>query len=145
MEELITKIKREWMLPVRFAQIEIGEKAPLEVMNTKPTLIHRDSAMRFYHMILEEVNEYREAIQSHDLTDEERLILITDALGDIDYIKTQMMISHGLESKFDEVLNEIHKSNLTKIDGEEIKMNSIGKIQKPLGYKKPNIKKVLGI
>jgi predicted HAD superfamily Cof-like phosphohydrolase len=44
-----------------------------------------------------------------------------------------------------EVLNEIHKSNLTKIEGEDIKMSSIGKILKPLSYKKPNIKKVLGI
>jgi len=145
MEKLTTRIKRDWMLKVRFAQIEIGEKAPLEVMNTEPTLIHRDCAMRYFHMILEEVNEYREAIQSHDLTDEERIILIADALGDIDYIKNQMIISHGLEDKFDEVLNEIHKSNLTKIEGDDIKMSSIGKILKPSSYLTPNIKRALGI
>ena len=143
MKKLISNIKRQWMLKVRFAQLAIGEPAPLEVMNTEPTLIHRDCAMRYYHMILEEVNEYREAIQDGNLTDEDRLTLLTDALGDIAYILIQMIVSHGLDSKFLDVLNEIHRSNLTKIQGEDIVMNEIGKILKPLDYQKPNLKDIL--
>ena len=142
MKELFKKIRTEWMSQVRNAQIKIGDNAPLE-LNNKPTLIHRDCAMRYYHMSLEEVNERREAIQSISLTDEERLIEIADALADEYYLWAQAVISHGLEDKIEELVLEVHRSNLTKLQDGEMITNDIGKIQKPLSYESPNLKSIL--
>jgi len=142
MKELFKKIRTEWMSQVRNAQIKIGDNAPLE-LNNKPTLIHRDCAMRYYHMSLEEVNERREAIQSDSLTDEERLIEVADALADEYYLWAQAVISHGLEDKIEELVLEVHRSNLTKLQDGEMITNDIGKIQKPLSYESPNLKSIL--
>ena len=142
MKKLFKKIKTEWMSKVRKAQIKLGDNAPLEINDT-PTLVHRDCAMLYYHMSLEELNERREAIQDDNLTDEDRLNLIADALGDEFYLWSQAVISHGLADRIEDIISEIHRSNLTKLQGNEILTDDIGKIQKPLTYEKPNLIKIL--
>jgi len=142
MKDIFKKIRREWMSKVRTAQIKLGDNAPLEI-NDKPTLIHRDCAILQCLMSLEEVNERREAIQSIRLTDEERLIEVADALADEYYLWAQAVISHGLEDKIEELVLEVHRSNLTKLQDGEMITNDIGKIQKPLSYESPNLKSIL--
>ena len=142
MKQIANKIKTEWMSKVRLAQIKSGDNAPLEI-NNKPTLIHRDCDMRYYHMSLEELNERRQAIQSHDLTDKQRLTLISDALGDEFYLWIQSVISHGLLDKIEDIILEIHKSNLSKLQDEDIIMDENCKIQKPSSYFKPDLHNIL--
>ncbi len=91
-----------------------------------------------YNLIKEETEEYLEACRKGDITE------IADALGDQLYIIFGTILKHGLHHKIDEVFDEIHRSNMSKLDenGEPI-FREDGKILKSNLYFKPNIKGVL--
>jgi predicted HAD superfamily Cof-like phosphohydrolase len=73
------------------------------------------------------------------------LVEIADALGDILYIAFGTILRHGLQHKIEEVFDEIHRSNMSKLDkdGKPI-FREDGKVLKSEFYFKPDIKKVLG-
>ena len=86
----------------------------------------------------EENDEYLEAAL------ENNLVQIADALGDKLYILCGTIIAHGLQHKIIEVFNEIHRSNMSKLDsnGKPIYRED-GKILKGENYFLPDIKSVL--
>ena len=91
------------------------------------------------HKLMQEENdEYLEACKRGDLVE------IADALGDKMYILFGSILKHGLQDKIEEIFDEIHRSNMSKLDenGEPI-FREDGKIMKSEKYFKPNIKKVL--
>ena len=92
-----------------------------------------------HRLMQEENDEYLEAAMKNDLT------LIADALGDKLYILCGTIIAHGLQHKIVEVFNEIHRSNMSKLDenGKPIYRED-GKIMKSENYFLPEIGKVLG-
>lgn len=102
-----------------------------ELTEAEYTLRHR--------LIQEENDEYLEACKNGDL------IEIADALGDQLYIVFGTILKHGLQHKIEEVFDEIHRSNMSKLDetGQPI-FREDGKIMKSTLYFKPDIKKVLG-
>jgi predicted HAD superfamily Cof-like phosphohydrolase len=65
-------------------------------------------------------------------------------LGDQLYILFGTILKHGLEYKIEEVYDEIHRSNMSKLDdnGEPIYRED-GKVMKSSNYFKPNIAKFL--
>ena len=73
---------------------------------------------------------------------ETNLVEIADALGDLNYVITGFAVELGIP--FDEVCNEIHTSNMTKLgeDGKPIYRDD-GKVLKGPNYRPPNVKKVL--
>ncbi len=86
----------------------------------------------------EENEEYLEACQKEDLVE------IADALGDMLYILCGTIITHGMQHKISEVFNEIHQSNLSKLDEEGKPIyREDGKVLKGPNYFRPNIKSVL--
>jgi predicted HAD superfamily Cof-like phosphohydrolase len=91
-----------------------------------------------HRLMQEENDEYLEAATNGDLT------LIADALGDKLYILCGTIIAHGLQHKIADVFNEIHRSNLSKLDdnGKPIYRED-GKIMKSNNYFLPDIKAVL--
>ncbi|MEO5570669.1 MAG: nucleoside triphosphate pyrophosphohydrolase family protein [Bacteroidia bacterium] len=91
-----------------------------------------------HRLMQEENDEYLEAAMKNDLT------LIADALGDKLYILCGTIIAHGLQHKITEVFNEIHRSNMSKLDdnGKPIYRED-GKIMKSNNYFLPDIKTVL--
>jgi predicted HAD superfamily Cof-like phosphohydrolase len=97
----------------------------------------RDYTLR-YNLIKEENEEYLEACKNGDIVE------IADALGDQLYILFGTILKHGLEHKIEEVYDEIHRSNMSKLDekGEPI-FREDGKILKSNLYFKPNIGKIL--
>lgn len=102
------------------------------------TLIEeRDYTLR-YNLIKEENEEYLEACKNGDI------IEVADALGDQLYILFGTILKHGLQHKIEEVYDEIHRSNMSKLDekGEPIYRED-GKILKSNLYFRPNIKSVL--
>ncbi|MBN8693691.1 MAG: nucleoside triphosphate pyrophosphohydrolase family protein [Bacteroidetes bacterium] len=102
------------------------------------TLIsERDYTLR-YNLIKEENEEYLEACKNGDIHE------IADALGDQLYILFGTILKHGLQHKIEEVYDEIHRSNMSKLDekGQPI-FREDGKILKSNLYFKPNIKSVL--
>ncbi len=98
----------------------------------------RDYTLR-YNLIKEENDEYLDACQKGDI------IEVADALGDQLYILFGTILKHGLQHKIEEVYDEIHRSNMSKLDekGEPIYRED-GKILKSKLYFRPDIKKVLG-
>lgn len=99
----------------------------------------RDYHLR-YNLIKEENDEYLEACKNGDI------IEIADALGDQLYILFGTILKHGLQHKIEEVYDEIHRSNMSKLDekGEPI-FREDGKILKSNLYFKPDIRKILGV
>jgi predicted HAD superfamily Cof-like phosphohydrolase len=86
----------------------------------------------------EENKEYLEAAQNNDL------IEVADALGDMLYILCGTIIAHGMQDKIEEVFDEIQRSNMSKLgnDGEPIYRED-GKVMKGPNYFKPDFSKIL--
>lgn len=91
------------------------------------------------HRLMQEENEeYIKACRNRNITE------IADALGDELYILFGTILQHGLQHKIDEVFDEIHRSNMSKLDdnGQPI-FREDGKILKSKNYFEPDIQKVL--
>ena len=86
----------------------------------------------------EENNEYLEAAENDDL------VVVADALGDMLYILCGTILEHGMQHKIEEVFNEIQRSNMSKLgaDGKPIYRED-GKVMKGPSYFKPNIASIL--
>ena len=91
-----------------------------------------------YNLMKEENEEYLEAVQNNDI------IEIADALGDMMYILCGTIIEHGLQHKIEEVFDEIQRSNMSKLgeDGKPIYRED-GKVMKCPNYFKPDFSKIL--
>ncbi len=104
----------------------------------KITLLQeKDYTLRF-NLIKEENEEYLEACKNKDIVE------IADALGDQLYILCGTILKHGLQHKIEEVFDEIHRSNMSKLDenGQPIYRED-GKVMKSNRYFRPDIKKIL--
>ena len=91
-----------------------------------------------YNLMKEENEEYHEAVQNNDIVE------IADALGDMLYILCGTIIVHGLQYKIEEVFEEIQRSNMSKLgsDGRPIYRED-GKVMKGPDYFKPDFTKIL--
>ncbi|MES2811876.1 MAG: nucleoside triphosphate pyrophosphohydrolase family protein [Bacteroidota bacterium] len=91
-----------------------------------------------FNLMKEENEEYLEAVQNNDI------IEIADALGDMLYILCGTIIEHGLQDKIEAVFNEIQRSNMSKLgeDGNPIYRED-GKVLKGPNYFKPNFEEIL--
>lgn len=91
-----------------------------------------------FELMKEENEEYLEAANNNDLVE------VADALGDMLYILCGTIIEHGMQHKIEEVFDEIQASNMSKLgeDGRPIYRED-GKVLKGPNYFKPNLKKVL--
>ena len=91
-----------------------------------------------FNLMKEENEEYFEAANNNDMVE------VADALGDMLYILCGTIIEHGMQHKIDEIFSEIQNSNMSKLgaDGNPIYRDD-GKVLKGPNYFKPNIKGVL--
>lgn len=109
--------------------------------NNTPTANVDNKIIELRHRLMQEENdEYLEACRNNDLTQ------IADALGDKMYILFGTILAHGLQHKIGEVFDEIHRSNMSKLDdnGQPIYRED-GKILKSNNYFLPEIDKVLSL
>jgi predicted HAD superfamily Cof-like phosphohydrolase len=104
----------------------------------KPTVIDLNESLLRYTLLREENEEYLEACKNGNLTE------IADALGDILYITFGTLLKHGLGHKIEEIFDEIHRSNMSKLDdnGKPIYRED-GKVLKSKNYFKPDIESIL--
>ena len=91
-----------------------------------------------FNLMKEENEEYFEAANNNDMVE------VADALGDMLYILCGTIIEHGMQHKIDEIFSEIQNSNMSKLgaDGNPIYRED-GKVLKGPNYFKPNIKGIL--
>lgn len=99
-----------------------------------PTLITEEEATLRHKIMIEEVDEYMDAVKDKDM------VGIADALGDQLYILCGTILKHGMHNIIEQVFDEIHASNLSKLDedGEPI-LREDGKIMKGPHYHPPDI------
>jgi len=107
------------------------ENAPIADLGEAKNLLR-------YKLMREENEEYLEAANENDLVE------VADALGDMLYILCGTIIEHGMQYKIEEVFNEIQRSNMSKLgaDGKPIYRDD-GKVLKGPNYFKPDIQKIL--
>lgn len=112
---------------------EIGNAKEIKLID------ERDYTLR-YNLIKEENEEYLEACKNGDIVE------IADALGDQLYILFGTILKHGLQHKIEEVYDEIHRSNMSKLDenGKPI-FREDGKILKSNLYFRPEIHKIIEV
>ena len=92
-----------------------------------------------YNLMKEENEEYLEAVQNNDLVE------IADALGDMMYILCGTIIEHGLQHKIEAVFDEIQRSNMSKLGDNGKPIYRVdGKVMKGPNYFKPDLSKILG-
>jgi predicted HAD superfamily Cof-like phosphohydrolase len=105
--------------------------------NMKADLGTQKNNLRF-ELMKEENEEYLEAVQNNDLVE------IADALGDMLYILCGTILEHGLQHKIEAVFDEIQRSNMSKLgeDGKPIYRED-GKVMKGPNYFKPNFESIL--
>ena len=91
-----------------------------------------------FKLMSEENEEYLDASNNNDI------IEVADALGDMLYILCGTIITHGMQDVIDEVFEEIQRSNMSKLgsDGKPIYRED-GKVLKGPNYFKPDIAKIL--
>lgn len=122
MKEQIEKVK------------EFNKSFGVEI-SERPCLIPKEEYTLRYNLAEEELKEYKVACESSNLVE------VADALGDQLYILLGTMLKHGLHDKMEQVFNEIHESNMSKLgeDGKPIYRHD-GKVLKGPSYFKPNLK-----
>lgn len=110
----------------------------LGIKNTPTANIGADRNMLRFNLMKEENEEYLEAAENNDLVE------VADALGDMLYILCGTIIEHGMQDKIEEVFNEIQRSNMSKLgeDGKPIYRED-GKVLKGPNYFKPDIAAIL--
>lgn len=91
-----------------------------------------------FNLMDEENREYLEAVNNNDVVE------MADALGDMLYILCGTILEHGMQHKIQEVFQEIQRSNMSKLgaDGKPIYRED-GKVLKGPNYFKPDISGIL--
>ena len=110
----------------------------LNIKDTPTVAISEDRKKLRFELMKEENEEYLEAAENNDLVE------VADALGDMLYILCGTIIEHGMQDKIEEVFNEIQRCNMSKLgeDGSPIYRED-GKVLKGPNYFKPNIGAIL--
>lgn len=110
------------------------QKAYNQARNSKPTLLEADDYYLRYRLGKEELVEYLDACNNDDLVE------VTDALADQLYILLGTMVAHGMTDIIEDVFDEVHRSNMSKLgeDGKPIYRED-GKVLKGPNFSKPNI------
>jgi predicted HAD superfamily Cof-like phosphohydrolase len=105
-----------------------------------PRLIRQEEANLRYALLAEENYEYKEAVEKNDLVE------IADALGDQLYILCGTILKHGMQHIIEDVFDEIHASNMSKLgeDGKPV-LRDDGKILKGPGYFRPDLTKFIKV
>ncbi len=89
-------------------------------------------------MLLEELDEYREAVKNRDVVE------IADALTDMLYVLLGTFIAHGLQDIAEELFDEVHRSNMSKLDeqGKPI-FRADGKVRKSGRFRDPDLRPII--
>ena len=89
-------------------------------------------------LIQEELNEYRQAAEAHDL------VAVADALSDLMYVVLGTYVSHGLQEVAEALFDEVHRSNMSKLDENgQVIHRADGKVLKSARWSPPDLAKIL--
>jgi predicted HAD superfamily Cof-like phosphohydrolase len=103
-----------------------------------PVLLSNKESMLRYALGKEELDEYIVAVGQEDM------IELLDSLADQLYILFGTICKHGLQNHIASAFELVHQNNMSKLgpDGKPI-LREDGKILKPHGFKKVELKDIL--
>lgn len=119
--EMVKQFNKTYEIPVR----------------KNPTLIDEEEHNLKFNLMLEELNEYMLACSESNLED------VADAVVDMMYILYGIILAHGLSNVIFDMFEEVHNSNMSKLENGKVLRRSDGKIMKGSEYFKPNLKQFL--
>lgn len=104
--------------------------------SSKPRLPEPQEGVRLFNLIIEELEELKEAIAKGDIVE------TADALADILYVTAQQAVTLGFP--VEALLREVQRSNMSKLgeDGEPI-FREDGKVLKGPNFSEPDLKSIL--
>ena len=126
MREALAKLEEFHQIFGAYMQASPGAAIPLETHQGRVNLF------------AEELEEYRQAYQEGDL------VGIADALTDLLYVLLGTIVSHGLQGHAEALFEEVHRSNLSKLDEHgHARFRGDGKVIKSARFFKPDIASIL--
>jgi predicted HAD superfamily Cof-like phosphohydrolase len=102
-----------------------------------PSLISKDKFELKFNLMQEELIEYKEACENKNLVE------VADAIVDMMYVLYGFITQHGLSNVFYDLFEEVHKSNMSKLERGKPLFRSDGKVIKGSEYFKPNLKNII--
>ena len=98
-----------------------------------------------YNMILEELDEFWDSCYPTKYSTKLKIDKVeqADAIGDMLYLVLGAVIDAGLEDKIEAIFDEIHRSNMSKLEDGKPIYREDKKVMKGKDYFKPNIKAIL--
>ncbi len=102
-----------------------------------PALTEPEEFNLKFNLLQEELDEYLQACKSNDLVE------VCDAVVDMMYILYGIILSHGISGVVFDMFEEVHKSNMSKLEGGKVIRRSDGKIMKGSEYFSPNLEQFL--
>ena len=117
---------------------EFHKAFKLDYLDSPKADLGMDKNKLRFNLMKEENEEYFEAANNNDMVE------VADALGDMLYILCGTIIEHGMEHKIDEIFREIQNSNMSKLGADGIPIyREDGKVLKGPNYFKPDIEGIL--
>lgn len=111
-----------------------GQKLP-----EKPEVANSETRLLRFHLINEELQEYREACANEDLEG------ILDALCDLTYVVFGAAEAHGMGEIFEEAFWRVHHSNMEKFPNGVVTKAENGKVIKPDDWEAPQFSDLLEV
>ena len=103
------------------------------LLNDSPSLLSEQEFVLRYKLMMEELSEYRLACVNGDIVE------VCDAIVDLLYVLTGMIVAHGLEDVVQDMFDEVHRSNMSKLENGKPVYRHDGKVMKGSEYFKPNL------
>lgn len=103
----------------------------------KPSLVTKSEYDLHYKLLREEIDEYFEACEEGDKKE------VLDAQVDILYILLGCVLHHGTQDVFEKAFDEIHASNMSKLENGKVLKREDGKVMKGKDYFKPDLDKFI--
>lgn len=100
--------------------------------NTEPANEQYEGFKR-KNLMQEELDEYLCALHTEDTKE------IIDAVIDMQYIILGIVRLHGLQSIFENLFDEVHRTNMAKLHNGKIVKNDQNKVIKPKGWQPPEL------
>ena len=119
-------------------KVQAFHKAFGVCIEEKPVIPSKDRCKLRQTILQEEVNELRDAWEKGNIVE------VADALADIHYVLMGTVLEFGLQDKYEEIIGEVHRSNMSKLDenGKPVYRED-GKVIKSKLYSKPNLQDIL--
>ena len=118
--------------------LEFHEKFSCHIEATPAGNLSKDVTDIRARLMQEELDEYKEAVAQGDMMG------VADALSDLMYVVLGTYVSHGLHQHAEDLFDEVHRSNMSKLDEEGRAIHRAdGEVLKSDDWSPPDLESIL--